>query len=44
MIHATPLPERPSGTPMSYSVGGKQYIVMAWSGSGKSGLMSLALP
>jgi quinoprotein glucose dehydrogenase len=40
------LPAAPSGTPMSYSVGGKQYISMAFSGGegGGTGLMALALP
>jgi quinoprotein glucose dehydrogenase len=38
------LPQPPSGTPMSYMAGGKQYIVFATGGGEESKLVALALP
>jgi quinoprotein glucose dehydrogenase len=44
VVANVPLPARPSGTPMSYVVGGKQYIVCATGGGPQAGLLALALP
>ncbi len=44
LVHRTPLPGAPSGTPMSYFLGDRQYIVMAYGGGPEAGLMALALP
>jgi quinoprotein glucose dehydrogenase len=38
------LPARPSGTPMSYVQGGKQYIVFTTGGGPQAGMIALALP
>ncbi len=43
IVHEMELPASPSGTPMTYMQGGKQYLVMAFSGA-ESGLVALALP
>jgi quinoprotein glucose dehydrogenase len=44
VIANVPLPARPSGTPMSYVLGGKQYIVFATGGGPQAGILALALP
>ena len=44
VVANVPLPARPSGTPMSYVLGGKQYIVVATGGGPQAGLLALALP
>ncbi len=38
------VPGRPSGTPMSYMEGGKQFIVFATGGGPQSGIVALSLP
>jgi len=44
-VAAVPLPSRVSGSPMTYMVGGKQYVAVAVSGSGANGqLVSFRLP
>jgi quinoprotein glucose dehydrogenase len=44
-VGAVYLPAPQSGTPMTYMVGGKQYIVLAMSGAGYSGeLIAFRLP
>lgn len=42
-LHALPLPDTPNGTPMTYEVGGRQYVVVAYGGGQSSGLAALAL-
>jgi len=44
VIQELPLPAPPSGTPMTYMAGGKQYIVLAVGGGSEAGLLALALP
>jgi quinoprotein glucose dehydrogenase len=44
VVANVPLPARPSGTPMSYVVEGKQYLVVATGGGPQAGLLALALP
>lgn len=44
IIHEEELPLSPQGTPMTYSVDGKQYISIAVGGGGDSRLVTLALP
>ena len=44
VVHATELPVRPSGTPMTYMAEGRQFIVMAYGSGEESGLIGLALP
>lgn len=44
ILHARALETSPSGTPMTYSHEGKQYITMAYSGRGGTGIVALALP
>lgn len=43
-IHEVELPIRPSGTPMTYMVDGKQYISLSVGGATTSKLVTLALP
>ncbi len=42
-IHAIELPSGATGTPMTYMVDGRQYIVVAFGRGGEAGLMALAL-
>jgi quinoprotein glucose dehydrogenase len=42
-LRALPLPDTPNGTPMTYEVGGRQYVVVAYGGGRSSGLVALAL-
>jgi quinoprotein glucose dehydrogenase len=42
-IHAAELPDTPSGTPMTYMAGGRQYIVVAVGAGDESGLVALSL-
>ncbi len=42
-VHSTELPEEPSGTPMTYLAGGRQFIVAAYGAGEDSGLIALAL-
>jgi quinoprotein glucose dehydrogenase len=44
VIHAVELPAVPTGTPMTYMAGGRQYITLAFGAGATSGLMALALP
>jgi quinoprotein glucose dehydrogenase len=44
IVHEMELPARPSGTPMTYMLGGKQYIAMAVGGGGAAGIVALRLP
>jgi quinoprotein glucose dehydrogenase len=44
IIHEEELPLPPQGTPMTYSVAGKQYISIAVGGGGDSRLVTLSLP
>jgi len=46
VIHEIELDASPSGTPMSYEIGGRQYIALAVSGvgEGETGIIALALP
>ena len=44
VLHATELPVRPTGTPMTYMAEGRQFIVMAYGSGAESGLIGLALP
>lgn len=44
VIHEIDLPLPPQGTPMTYSVAGKQYISLAIGGGPSSQLITLALP
>ncbi|MEX0964974.1 MAG: pyrroloquinoline quinone-dependent dehydrogenase [Pseudohongiellaceae bacterium] len=44
IIHETELPLPPQGTPMTYSVAGKQYISIAVGGGADSRLVTLSLP
>jgi quinoprotein glucose dehydrogenase len=43
-VHAIELPGSPAGTPITYSVGGKQHVVIAVSSEEGTGLVSVALP
>ena len=42
-IHALELPVSPTGTPMTYSAGGRQFIVMAHGTGSATGLVGIAL-
>jgi quinoprotein glucose dehydrogenase len=42
-VHAIDLPAVPSGTPMTYMAGGRQYIVVAYGSGADSGLVAVAL-
>jgi len=44
IIHEEELPLPPQGTPMTYSVAGKQYISIAVGGGGDSRVVTLSLP
>ncbi|MDE2849436.1 MAG: pyrroloquinoline quinone-dependent dehydrogenase [Acidobacteriota bacterium] len=48
VIHEIELDASPSGTPMSYAIGGRQYIALAVTGTeegeGETGIIALALP
>jgi quinoprotein glucose dehydrogenase len=44
LVHEMKLVAEPSGTPMTYLAGGKQYIVFAYGGGPVAGLLALALP
>jgi len=44
IIHEFELPLPPTGTPMSYSVAGKQYVTIALGGGQDARLISLSLP
>lgn len=44
IIHEHELPLPPQGTPMTYSIAGKQYVSIAVGGGGDSRLVTLALP
>lgn len=44
IIHEEELPLPPQGTPMTYSVAGKQYISIAVGGGGDSRIVTLSLP
>ena len=43
-VHSVVLPAAPTGSPMTYTVGGKQYIVLAYGAGSQTGLLGLALP
>jgi quinoprotein glucose dehydrogenase len=43
-VHAIRLPATPSGTPMTYEVDGRQFIVVAVSDGDMAGLVAVALP
>ena len=44
-IASVPLPAHPTGAPMTYSTGGKQYVAVPVGGNGKpSEIIALALP
>jgi len=42
-LRAIPLPGTPNGTPMTYLVGGRQYVVVAYGGGTESGLAAVAV-
>jgi quinoprotein glucose dehydrogenase len=44
IIHEIELPLRPTGTPMTYSIDGKQYVTIAVGGRGDARLVTLSLP
>ena len=44
IVHAVDLPASLNGTPMTYMVEGKHYVVAAYSSGAESGLTALALP
>ena len=44
IVHQVELPAIPNGAPMSYMVGGRQYISVALGGALKASLVSYALP
>ena len=44
VIHEIALDAAPNGTPMSYAVGGRQYIALAVGGEGQAEIIALALP
>jgi quinoprotein glucose dehydrogenase len=43
-VHSVVLPAAPTGSPMTYTAGGKQYIVLAYGAGSQTGLIGLALP
>jgi len=43
-VHSVTLPAAPTGSPMTYTAGGKQYIVLAYGAGSSTGLLGLALP
>jgi quinoprotein glucose dehydrogenase len=43
-VHVIELPGSPAGTPITYSVGGKQHLVIAISSEEGTGLVAVALP
>ena len=43
-VHSVILPAAPTGSPMTYTSGGKQYIVLAYGAGSQTGLIGLALP
>jgi quinoprotein glucose dehydrogenase len=42
-VHSVQLDVAPTGTPMTYMAGGKQYIVMAYGIASQTGLIGLTL-
>ena len=44
IVHEMALTAEPSGTPMTYLAGGKQYIAFAVGGGPEAGILALALP
>ena len=44
IVQSVEIPAGLTGTPMTYMVGGKQYIVAAFGSGAEAGLMALALP
>jgi quinoprotein glucose dehydrogenase len=44
VVRAMELPVEPSSTPMTYIVGGKQYIAFGFGGGPQAGILALALP
>ena len=44
VTHALALPAAPTGTPITYLSGGKQFIAVAAGGGDDAKLMALALP
>jgi len=44
IVHEIDLPLPPSGTPMTYMAGGKQYLAIAVGGGQDSRIVTLALP
>ena len=43
-VHSVILPAAPTGSPMTYSANGRQYIVLAYGAGSSTGLLALALP
>ncbi len=44
VVHEIELDTAPGGTPMSYEIGGRQYIALAVGGQGRAEIVALALP
>jgi quinoprotein glucose dehydrogenase len=44
MVHSVALPVSPTGSPMTYTANGRQYIVLAYGAGSSTGLLGLALP
>ena len=44
IIHEFDLPLRPTGTPMSYLINGKQYVTIAVGGGEDARLISMTVP
>jgi quinoprotein glucose dehydrogenase len=43
-VHSVILPAAPTGSPMTYMVNGRQYIVLAYGAGSSTGLLGLAVP
>jgi quinoprotein glucose dehydrogenase len=43
-VGAVPMPEKQTGSPMTYTINGRQFIVVAVSGAGGAELVAYALP
>ena len=43
ILRAIPLPDTPNGTPMTYTIDGRQHIVVAYGGGDEAGLVALAV-
>ncbi|HET9947921.1 MAG TPA: hypothetical protein VFQ22_03230, partial [Longimicrobiales bacterium] len=43
ILHAAPLPAEPTGTPMTYEVGGRQYVAVAYGSADRAGLVALSV-